>query len=72
MRDAARFRSLLLAVVAVGVALPTLLIPGVLTGPDAMNGSARGTALVIVLLAVPTLVLATRRAEQARSERRSC
>jgi hypothetical protein len=37
----------------------TFLVPGILTGPAAMNGSARGTALVAGLLAVPVLVVAS-------------
>lgn len=47
-----------LAVVAVLAALPTLLRPSLLSGPDVMIGSARGTALVLLLLTVPLLVLA--------------
>lgn len=47
-----------LAVVAVLAALPTLLRPSLLSGPDVMIGSARGTALVILVATVPLLVLA--------------
>ncbi len=36
--------------------LLTILAPGLLSGPAVMNGSARGTALVVVLIAVPSLV----------------
>ena len=32
------------------------LAPGLLSGLPVMNGSARGTALVVVLVAVPSLV----------------
>lgn len=42
---------------AVAAAAPTLFISGVLNGPSVMNGSARGTALVMLVLAVPTLLL---------------
>lgn len=45
-----------LALVAVTSALLTFLLPGILRGTAVMNGSARGTALVIVLIAVPMLV----------------
>lgn len=37
-------------------ALPTLLVDGILRGPAVMNGSARGTALVVLAVAVPVLV----------------
>jgi len=40
----------------------TLLVPHLLTGPPAMNGSAKGTALVVVLGGAPVLLLAHRRA----------
>jgi hypothetical protein len=48
--------SVALAVAAAGAALPTVLLDGVLHGPPAMNGSARGTALVMVVLGVPMLL----------------
>lgn len=35
----------------------TFFVPGVLRGPAVMNGSARGTALVLLLVAVPALTL---------------
>ena len=47
-----------LAAVAVLAALPTLLLPSLLSGPDVMVGSARGTALVVLVLTVPVLLLA--------------
>lgn len=56
--------SWLLAVVTVAATVPTILLPDVLRGPAAMNGSARGTALVMLVGAVPLLVgsmVATRR-----------
>jgi hypothetical protein len=34
----------------------TLLVPDVLLGPAVMNGSARGTALIMLLLGVPLLI----------------
>ncbi|WP_020524779.1 hypothetical protein [Catelliglobosispora koreensis] len=46
---------LMLAAVAAG--FPTFLDPGILTGPAVMNGSARGTALVVLTVAVPILAL---------------
>jgi hypothetical protein len=51
---------LALAGVAVAAGIPTALDGGILTGPAAMNGSARGTALVVVLVAVPLLLLSMR------------
>jgi hypothetical protein len=53
-----------LAVATVAAALPTLLVDGALHGTAVMNGSARGTALVMLALGVPLLTtaqLATRR-----------
>jgi hypothetical protein len=44
-----------LAVVAAMACAATFLVPGVLVGPAVMNGSARGTALVVLALAVPVL-----------------
>ena len=38
-------------------AIMTFVEPGILTGPAAMNGSARGTALVVGVFAVPVLVV---------------
>lgn len=45
-----------LAVVSALAALPALLHPSLLSGEDVMTGSARGTALVVLLLSVPALV----------------
>jgi hypothetical protein len=53
---------LLLALASLGAAAATLLGPGVLTGPAAMNGSAKGTCLVIAVGGVPVLGTAHRRA----------
>jgi hypothetical protein len=50
-----RLAGALAAVAAVAAAL-TFFVPGVLTGPAVMNGSARGTALVVLAVAVPVLV----------------
>jgi hypothetical protein len=47
-----------LAVVTVVTALPMLFAPSLLSGPDVMVGSARGTALVVLVLTVPVLLLA--------------
>jgi hypothetical protein len=47
-----------LAVAALSAALTTVLLDGVLHGPPAMNGSARGTALVMAALGVPLLLVA--------------
>jgi hypothetical protein len=43
-------------------AATTLLVPDLLTGPAAMQGSARGTALVVALGGAPVLALGLRRA----------
>jgi hypothetical protein len=52
---AAYWLSAALALVsAVGGAV-TFFVPGVLTGPAAMNGSARGTAFVLLFVAVPLM-----------------
>jgi hypothetical protein len=45
-----------LVVAVPAAALPTILLDGVLNGPPVMNGSARGTALVMLVLALPALV----------------
>ena len=47
----------LLAVTATADALLTFLVPGVLRGPAAMNRSALGIALVVVLLGGPVLAV---------------
>jgi hypothetical protein len=46
-----------LAVVAAISGAATFFIPGVLRGTPVMNGSARGTALVVLVVAVPILVV---------------
>lgn len=52
--------ALALAVVAAAAAALTFFVPGILLGPDVSNGNARGTALVILVLAIPALLLAIR------------
>jgi hypothetical protein len=47
-----------LALMTALAAAATFFIPGVLRGPAVMNGSARGTALVILVLGVPALLIA--------------
>src|ERR1039458_10612913 len=44
-----------LAVAATAAALLTFLLPSALRGTAVMNGSARGTALVVLLAGVPVL-----------------
>jgi len=45
-----------LAAVTGGAAAVTFFVPGILRGTAVMNGSAHGTALVMLLVAVPTLL----------------
>lgn len=52
--------SMILALVAAVAALLTFTVDGVLVGPAVMTGSARGTALVMLVLGVPALVMAAR------------
>jgi MYXO-CTERM domain-containing protein len=58
-----RLSGALAAVTAVATAL-TCFVPGLLRGPAVMNGSARGTALVILVLTVPVLIGSMVRAAQ--------
>jgi hypothetical protein len=51
-----------LALVAAVTGLGTWLIPGLLNGNAAMNGSARGTGMVLALVGAPALLIAGRRA----------
>jgi hypothetical protein len=46
-----------LASVAAAAAALTAFVPGVLRGTAVMNGSARGTAIAVLFLAVPSLVV---------------
>ena len=50
--------SALLAFAAALTCAATVLLPGILRGPAVMNGSARGTALIALVCAVPTLAVA--------------
>lgn len=43
-------------------AAATLFVPGLLSGPAAMNGSAKGTSFVVLVCAVPLLAVFHRRA----------
>jgi hypothetical protein len=45
-----------LAVAVLVAAVPTFFVHGVLNGPPVMNGSARGTALTMLVVALPTLL----------------
>lgn len=55
----AQDRLVLLAAVATAVATAlTFLVPDLLLGPAVMNGSAQGTALVMLVIGVPTLLAA--------------
>jgi hypothetical protein len=56
VRPAATVLTLVLAAVTTAASVPTLLVDGVLLGPAVMNGSARGTALVLLCLGVPALL----------------
>ncbi len=49
--------SLVLALVAAATAALTYFLPDVLLGPPVTNGNARGTALVMMAFAVPTLLI---------------
>jgi hypothetical protein len=66
MRLAERLTVALLVVTFAASAL-TLLVPDVLSGVPAMNGSARGTALVLLLGAVPLIGISARRARDGSS-----
>jgi hypothetical protein len=62
-RRGAQLNSTYVLSAALGVATmlasaPTLFLPGVLRGPAVMNGSARGTALVALFVALPLLGVA--------------
>jgi hypothetical protein len=55
-RAAAYPLSWALALVTIAGTVPTILLPDLLRGPAAMNGSARGTALVMLVGGVPLLL----------------
>jgi len=54
------------ALVAGAAGVWTFLDPGLLHGPEAMQGSARGTALVLIVVAVPVLLVASSLADRGR------
>jgi len=54
--------SWLLATAAIAASVATLTVPDLLSGTPVMNGSAMGTALVVLVIAVPLLAITTRRA----------
>jgi hypothetical protein len=54
--------AILLGLVAAAAASVTAFVPGVLSGTAVMNGSARGTALVVLFVAVPVLAVSVRAA----------
>lgn len=62
--------SMVLGVVAAAATLLTVALDGVLVGPPVMNGSARGTAWVMLLIGVPTLVVSALRAGQGSDRAR--
>ncbi len=68
LRVAARV-SAACGLVAVAAGAWTALDPGLLLGPAAMRGSARGTALVLVVVAVPLLLASMARAARGVSRR---
>ena len=53
-----------LALATAAAALATLLVPDLLTGTPVMNGSARGTALVALVVGAPALTIAARLARR--------
>ena len=55
-----RLLCLALGLVTLAGAVPTIVDDGLLRGPAAMNGSARGTALVMAAVAVPLLAVGAR------------
>ena len=59
--------STVLAVAATAAAAPTVFSDHVLRGPAVMNGSARGTALVMLAVGVPGLVAAMRATRRGSS-----
>lgn len=56
VRPAAFVLSGALAVATTAACVPTFFVDGVLLGPAVMRGSARGTALVLLVLGVPALL----------------
>ncbi|HET8614331.1 MAG TPA: hypothetical protein VFL94_02315 [Actinomycetales bacterium] len=62
--------SMTLSVVAAVAAFLTFAVDGILVGPAVMNGSARGTALVMLVVGVPVLVVAARLAHRGSDRAR--
>jgi hypothetical protein len=60
----ARFLGIVTASIGAVAGAWTFLDPGLLRGPEAMQGSARGTALVLLAVAVPALVISVSRAQR--------
>jgi hypothetical protein len=58
--------SILLLITSAVVAITALAMPDLLNGPDVMIGSTRGTALVVLVLGVPILVLGMAGARDGR------
>lgn len=58
LTPAAYWLSGALALIGAAGMVATIFVPGVLRGLPAMNGSARGTALVLLLITFPVLVVA--------------
>lgn len=54
----------LVVLAVLAAALPSLLVEDVLNGPPVMNGSVRGTALTMLVVALPALVLGLLTAER--------
>jgi hypothetical protein len=57
--SATRLALVVTAILSALVGGLTLLLPDVLTGPAVTNGNARGTGLMVAVVAVPTLLVAT-------------
>src|SRR3954468_11528344 len=62
-----RLLSLITAALAMAAGAWTFADPGLLHGPAAMQGSARGTALVLMAVAVPVLLIALWNASRGSS-----
>jgi hypothetical protein len=58
--------SILLLITAAAVAITALAMPDLLNGPDVMIGSTRGTALVVLVLGAPILILGMAGARDGR------
>ena len=56
-----------LVAITIVAAAATFFVPGILRGPAVMNGSARGTALVLLLVAAPTVAVSIARLSQGHA-----